>query len=121
MNTTVILWIDDLFRRTQLQQKLAARQISTQVPLNPDDVVTQLQTNPRAMVLMDLEHPALTEENLIALKPFASRIVAFYPHVKKESAERIQKMGFSHVYPRSRVFGNLFAVLNKVATDINDS
>ena len=114
MDTTVLLWIDDLFSRTQLQQKLSARQVQTQIPLNLQDVLARLQDDPRSIVITDSQNAILTPENIQSLKPFAERIVVFYPHVQHDRAAALEKQGLRHVYPRSRVFEDPVNVLEQI-------
>ncbi len=114
MATTVILWIDNLFSRAQLQQKIAVRYPDVQATSSGEEAFSILRENSRAVLIVDAENGSLTPQFWKRARPFALQVVLFYPHVRTDIANQAKEAGLNYVYPRSQVFRNPVGTLENV-------
>jgi len=111
---TVILWIDNLFSRAQLQQKLVHGVSDVQATSSGEEAFSILRENPQAIAFIDAENHSLPSNFWEIVKPFAQRVVLYYPHVRTEIVHQAKGAGIRHVYPRSQVFKNPGGILERL-------
>ncbi len=113
MNRTGLLITRDLFFASKVTSTAQALGLTVRSVGTLQPVQDAAATGGLGLVILDLDFPGVTPQEVMAQLPSGANIVtvAFGPHVHEEKLARSTRAGFQHVLPRSKFSAGLAALL----------
>jgi DNA-binding NarL/FixJ family response regulator len=105
----------DLMTGSQIAGAASRAGSNVTLAQNVDSLLSAVERDKPALVLIDLTHPGLDLANVVArLKQSApqARVVAFGPHVHAAKLSAARDEGCDFVMPRGQLLANLDAILS---------
>lgn len=111
----ILVLVNDLLFQSKIME--TARHVGAEVQVvgTGDALVAEAQSQPPALVIVDLNAPGGPIEAIERLKAAGSAVpvIGFLSHVQVDLAERAQAAGCAQVMPRSKFTQQLAAILTQ--------